>query len=34
MRGKIFRKLLLYKRNQFDKKNIFNLYKQKLKQWK
>jgi len=31
MRGKIFRKLLLYKRNQFDKKNIFNLYKPKTK---
>ena len=31
MRGKIFRKLLIYKRNQFDKKNIFNLYKPKTK---
>ena len=31
MRGKIFRKLLLYKRNQFDKKIIFNLYKPKTK---
>ena len=31
MRGKIFRILLLNKRNQFDKKIIFNLYKPKTK---